>query len=449
MPSRPSWPGRRSHPFLLPFMMNLKHRKTTTLSAFGLPVLLAARAICGAAEPSADLEALKKRLDQLEQTVATQSQTIEAQRQLIDGRVTPAAAQDDAAGTPKKWHEKLDLAFGATTVLQGSTGVKRQFAAGGNEFDASLSLDVALTFPVSEHGTAYALIEAGSGCGLDANFCTLSGVNHDAYGERSLRPSEVWYEHRWLDDKLRLRGGWVDLSTDFDRNEVANCEHSQFLSSGFVNNLAIEFPCDNGIGAMVWGSPCEWIDLGAGVAEADADWQRVGDCLFAISEIDFKPKIFGKPGNYRFYTWVNGENHARICNPTENGGEAYGFGFSFDQQITSTLTAFARYGWQPEDVARIEQACSGGLQISGKTFGRPDDAIGVACGWALLGSDSRQLYALSGARAGDETHLEVYYRLRATEYLEFTPDIQWVMNPDGNRDNPSFGVFGLRARLAF
>ncbi len=416
--------------------------QTWKLAVKTVPVLLAAQTAWGAAESVsiADLEALKQRLTQLEQTVASQAKTIEEQKQILAGRASEPAKEDEPA---KKWHEKLDLAFGATSVLQGSAG------ADENQFDATMSLDFGATYHAGDNGIAYVLIEAGAGEGLNCFLPTFYGLNHDAFEHRDLRVSEMWYEHHWLDGKVRARGGWVDLTTEFDRNEVANCEHSQFLASGFVNNLAVEFPCDNGVGGVVWASPHEFIDVGAGIAEADADWDRVSDRVFSIGEVDLKPKFGRYSGNYRFYGWVNGEEHGRINNPLEKGGASYGFGMSLDQQLPARLTLFARYGWQPGELALVEHACSGGLQLSGEAFGRNDDALGVACGVAMLGSEARQQYRLSGANPCPETHAEMYYRLRATRYLEFTPDVQWVFNPEGHGESSSFGVLGLRARLTF
>ncbi len=73
-----------------------------------------------------------------------------------------------------------------------------------------------------------------------------------------------------------------------------------------MNNLAVEFPDDNGIGAMIWSSPRD--DLGFGVEFADADGDSMFDDVFSIAELDFKPKIGGRRGNYRLYGWLNNKD---------------------------------------------------------------------------------------------------------------------------------------------
>ena len=49
----------------------------------------------------------------------------------------------------------------------------------------------------------------------------------------------------------------------------------------------------------------------------------------------------------------------------------------------------------------------------------------------------------------DQDVIEVYYRFMLTEHLEFSPDIQYVMNPTLDPSIDSLWYFQLRLRLTF
>lgn len=369
----------------------------------------------------------------------------------------------------EKWYDRIELGFGATATYQGSNGAQRRFwdHNAGNWYwapdrdvsDATISFDFEILSQVAEHGTAFSLIEGGNGDGLDANTPTLSGFNDDALNENRIHISELWYEHKWFDDKVRLRVGKLDLTTEFDNNAVANDETTQFLSSAFVNNIAVEWP-DYTPGIMAWYSPWEWLSLGYSVADADSDWDNVWDNTFQIWEIDFKPKIFNRQGNYRGYGWMNDSLHQDIKYPGRWKQKGYGVGVSMDQELTDHLTIFGRYGWQRECVYQFEDAWSFGFQINGGLWKRPKDTFGFAYGIISMGGDWKEYHEDPvvdsfykdfplGIRPGDERHIEFYYSLQVHEHLAISPSVQWVDNAMGDRNSNQVWVGGVRAQLSF
>ncbi len=66
--------------------------------------------------------------------------------------------------------------------------------------------------------------------------------------------------------------GKIDLTNYFDTNEVANDETTQFLSSGFINNFAVEWPDDKGFGARFTFKPNNSFYIS--VIDADGNWVR-------------------------------------------------------------------------------------------------------------------------------------------------------------------------------
>jgi carbohydrate-selective porin OprB len=341
---------------------------------------------------------------------------------------------------PAPWHSRIEVAVGATAVLQGSTG-----AAGSHALDGSLSFDLELTAPVGDAGLFYSLLETGTGDGIGSGIATLSGFNAAADDGFVVRLTEAWYQRTWPAQNLWLRVGKVDLSTDFDTNAVANSETEQFLSGGFVNNLALEFPEDSGPGVMLWVTPSDRWALGAGVADADADGDDLFGSPFAMAEISYRSGPAAREGNWRLYGWVHGGEHGALLDPERAAETNRGLGLSLDQQVSDATTLFARWGRQRGDLQQIETAWSLGLQHSCGEHG----VFGLAYGRAVLGDDWKRSQGSGVGSADDESHLELYYSHRVDDNLTLTPDIQWVGAPGGDGQSGDVWAFGVRAQLAF
>lgn len=369
---------------------------------------------------------------------------------LLSGGVVSAqeaVAPPESDEEQTHWYRKLGLTVGATGVLQGSSGVRDSLRSNGATSAGSVSFDLELSAPLAENGLFYALLQSGTGSGVDSDLPTFSGFNADADDDSSVRLAEVWYEHGGAGGRWRLRAGKIDLTTDFDTNAVANGETEQFLSGAFVNNLAVEFPDDNGAGAMLWLAPHDKWDLGLGAADADADGGNLSGNLFSMLELSCKPLLRGRPGHYRLYGWLNHKDHEDLSNPAVATASNRGWGVSCDQEIGGDVTLFARAGWQRESVAAVRSAWSLGLQYTGRLWGQEGQALGLAYGVAAPGEAWSASTGLS--RPGDEHHLELYYNRRVNDHLTITPDLQWVSNPNGDRSNGRLWVLGVRTQLSF
>ena len=380
-----------------------------------------------------EVDALKMNLERLEKTIEDQN-----------ARVSESQAE-------RHWYDRIDMGFTAGGVIQGSSGADDDGA------DATGRYELELQHNILPNGVLYFHLEAGNGDGIDDRIPTLSSFNGDAFGDDDhVDITEAWYLHRFqgLNAVLQIGkiglGGPGDYSSEdaiaFDGSEYANNERNQFLSGGFVNNLALELP-DNGLTAAMLISPDEWVDISLAVADADAEWDDIFDNVFSIMEINFMPEIAAYLGNYRIYGWFNGSDHEDLKDSTKTQEDNYGFGLSFDQEITESLGIFARYGWQRASVSQVEHAWNAGLQYSGKFYGREDDTFGLAYGMAVICDDWKD--ANSDINAGDEHHVELYYNLKANEHLNISPNIQWMKNPNGDRDNDDVWAFGIRAQLFF
>ena len=105
---------------------------------------------------------------------------VKTDNESMDKAVEQRAAPASKAEEEKRWYEKIEIALGATGVLQGSPGAEELLGPGGDVTDGSMSFDLELTLPVAKHGKFYTLFEAGAGDGIDGDIPTLSGFNDDA-----------------------------------------------------------------------------------------------------------------------------------------------------------------------------------------------------------------------------------------------------------------------------
>jgi high affinity Mn2+ porin len=392
--------------------------------------------------------------------------------------------------TPRDVLDDISVGGGITLVYQGTSGNDDNLNARDDTNDAMYSADVEVSAPISEHGEAYMLMEAGDGSAVTDEIQNFYGTNDAVVdNENSLDVTEAWYEHKWLDDRLIFTAGKIDLTNYFDENAVANDEHTQFLSTGLVNNIAVQFT-DNTGGARMKYIINDLIDVGIGYNYGDDDWEDVFEDPFLIGEIALRPK-FGEGerlGNYRFYYWTNRTEHTnwdRLARgiksgrftaddipdfppdaPTEDSLIGYGYGLSFDQQVSDTVTLFTRFGYQKQEAFPFDLAWSLGFDVKGSLWGRENDVLGVAYAMAYTSNDYEDTLKAYGQNIGivnprnnvtdfrtledgDETFFEAYYSFAINDSLAISPDVQLVTNSWGLDKNDSALILGLRAQVWF
>ena len=431
---------------------------------------------------------LKAKVQQLEEKVKQyelSQKELEQQKKDIEETKEAISSLKEALG---------NLKISADVTLVGQGTVNNDNNRGeydeGDVQDGAWSFDLEVESKLWKGAKAYMLLEGGQGEGVEDEVPTLSGFNDDAPGSESAHAevTEAWWEQEFTlgSGKLVFTLGKVDLTNYFDTNEVANDETTQFLSSGFVNNLAVEWPDDNGFGARLTFEPTDNLYVSLGWAEADSDWEDIFEDGFGIVELGYKAKIMGLEGNYRVYAWVNAKDHLDVDDLRDyaKGRKAldsidddkvnWGVGFSVDQHVAEGIVVFARAGFMDSDVVSgsveeagvevdtvpIKGAYSFGFRVSGSYWGRDSDEFAVAFGCVLVDDEAQRFYRESGyydyyrhpekVDMADEYHWEAYYKFSFFEgKLEFTPDFQVVVNPNGVDDADTVYVLGTRMQVNF
>src|SRR3972149_6893692 len=366
-----------------------------------------------------------------------------------------------------------------TAIAQGTIGSKDDSGKKNDKAEGSLSGDIFYEASLNESGrfTIHLDIQQGEGLTHTPGLFTSpngnpTGPNNDieSFNNDQVHLDQAWYETTLADGKLTLTLGQLDPTAYFDTNNYANNERFQFIANQFGNNPTIEFGGTGnfyGAGFRLTYSPSDIVDITLGALDGDGNYSEMFDRPFVIAEVDLKPKLVGKEGNYRFYVWQNSLPHYRMDNDDDGnpinpifvtsvgnpfatlpagteliGNKNPGFGINFDQALTDNLGIWARLGIQDGDVSQFDRHLSGGLQLSGGAFGRPDDVLGLGLALTMISDAYKDT---SSGLNSNELYAEAYYNIAVKEgFFQVTPDIQYVANPGGNGDRDSFVVYGVR-----
>jgi carbohydrate-selective porin OprB len=348
------------------------------------------------------------------------------------------------------------MSIGATSVAQYAHNANGSALLSKKEdvTDASVSVDLEFEKKFGEDASGFVYVTAGQGAGVEDELELYSSVNCDADNDQNVRLAEVWYEQSFPDISGVLTMGKLDATKYVDTNAYANDETAQFLGRIFRNSPVVEFP-SNAAGLRFAVSPIKLLDIELLAVDGDADWEDPGDGMFVAGQLNLKPKLFARGGNYRVLVWRNNTAHTKWADAARDKENSYGWGFSFDQELTDVLGIFLRYGWQDQDVFTngssfsLKRFWSFGPQFSGALWGRSDDYLGLGFGQI---TPSEKYKAASAVLAKTESHLECYYSYKFNEHLTISPDLHLIWKPygkDASNGDGTIAVMGLRGQMDF
>jgi len=454
-------------------------RRREVLGLFLFGIILSG-AICYAEEPLENQQLLNE-IQGLKQMLLEQQERIEglerkvSRQGQVSGALEPASAPELSEldqRIDKHLAEKypqveilkgLEMGIGTTVVVQGTGNANTDGQPRSKDAtEASYSLDLTFLKKFDNFGQGFVHFQSGQGEGLDRNLKVFSSVNADADDDVNLRTTEAWYEQY-----LHLRGapltitfGKLNPTLYIDDNIYANDELTQFLGGIFVNSPAIEFP-DNSGAIRLGIVPRDFFDINFLALSGNADWDDTFDGMFYAGQLNFKPSLLNRDGNYRLLGWINDQDHTEWLDTTMSKESGYGLGLSIDQELTDIFGVFLRYGWQDPSIYlssssgfSLEQSYSVGGQLLGKRWGRDSDVLGFAFGQVIPSNSYRKAgAALDPVRKSEtESHLELYYNYRLNKYLHLTPDLQVIWDPygkDAENGSGTIVVGGMRGQMDF
>jgi high affinity Mn2+ porin len=300
-------------------------------------------------------------------------------------------------------------------------------------------------------------------------------------------------------DRLVFTFGRMSPLDVFDTNKYAGSSKTQFLNWG--NLYALTFDWGGDAWGYGWGATAEWYtgrytfrlgwfdtELSAIADNTPASTDYGVDPTFKqfdiMAEFEERHELWGQPGKFKFNvnlisanlgTYGNAITPANInsaCAIAANGGvpapalscvrtytQKVDAHINIEQAITQDIGVFTRVGWAPgyiEDLAVTDSNFffSGGASVTGRTWGRPADTIGIAYIYNKISQAEQQYLALGGLGSfvGDgqlanpraENVFEAYYSWQLNASTSVTFDYQLFANPGFNGDRGSANIFATR-----
>jgi high affinity Mn2+ porin len=291
--------------------------------------------------------------------------------------------------------------------------------------------------------------------------------------------------------RLEIRFGKFSLPDFFDVNSVGSDTKFQFINWATDNNGAWDYAADTRgytVGAMADFEDRNWgfrfvealmPKVANGIDLVWRPWQARGENLEYELRRGFIPR---KAGVVRLLSYVNhanmgiyrdtviqfedgqlNESVPEITNHPWHITAKYGFGVNLEQNLTPTLTAFARWGWddgKTESFAytEIDSTVVEGIGANGAKWHRKQDRAGIAFVTNGIKKDHQNYLADGGLgfllgdgklNYGRENILETYYTLHVWRGLYVAPGAQYIVDPGYNRDRGPVFVGSFRAHMEF
>src|SRR4030065_350774 len=327
-----------------------------------------------------------------------------------------AEGEDDGGHIIPHEIGKLNISGGITSILQGTSGI----ADNGDVTDFTYTLDLNFEAGVTSTGKVVVALEAGNGGGVNDDTGALSSSNYDAFitelttdkdnSFAAISVSQAYFEGSFFDGKLGLKIGKLDVHSCHDENAYANDETDQFITGMFSRYAGSIFPELDSYyapGITLTYSPANMLDITVTAANGvDSGFEDISSDAYGAGQINIKPGLFGKEGNYRFYYVYDARNYTDISDSSRTDETNTAFGLSFDQEIMDGFGLFARYAAIDDGIDEnlVKSAISGGVSLSGSLWNRENDVVGIAAGVLAINEDSSSV----AASPDDERHFEVY-----------------------------------------
>ncbi len=250
----------------------------------------------------------------------------------------------------------------------------------------------------------------------------------------------AWYKHTFSfgqEHTLGITGGIIDATDYLDENRYANDEYTQFMNEALVNGPHAFLPSFDIGGALEW-------EIGPFAAKGVV--MQVGE-----NDEGRSYHFYGVQVGYTIETPIGKGTYRVIADATSDDfSDPDGVGteplkgviISFDQEIGEILGAWIRFGTSDDKaVVNFSDLYSGGIDISGKLWGREQDNIGI--GYAYLSGGNVDIDRSQVA--------EGYIRFGLNKILALTLDVQYLDDKykEGAGEDVDGWITGMRVTADF
>jgi high affinity Mn2+ porin len=271
----------------------------------------------------------------------------------------------------------------------------------------------------------------------------------------------------------------------FDTNKYAHDSKNDFMNWSLTDTGTFDYAAD--AWGYTYGTAVEWyqgdwtvrggiFDLSIVPNSTDLD-SHFGQFQW-VGEIERRYDLWGQPGKLAVTGILSrgrmGSFNDAIQLAATTGGPAdiaavrrynsrAGVSLNLEQQITEQLGVFARAGFangniEPYEFSDIDRTVAAGLSLNGKSWGRPDDTVGLAGVVNGISGVHQQFLNAGGLgiligdgmlpHPGLEQIVEAYYQLPVS-FFKLTLDYQFIVNPAYNADRGPASVIAARMHAQF
>jgi porin len=373
------------------------------------------------------IDQLKKRLEQLEKKKeVTESPDSETSKGIADkitfsGVISGAYQYESVSGPP----DAEDFGRGAVPI-QAEVNIK---PTASDEISFKFGFAAGNGLNAEKHLFALAPWAAD----LEDDVKNINGRNRDYL-------LTAWYKHIFSfgqENTLGITGGIIDATDYLDENRYANDEYTQFMNEALVNGPHAFLPSYDIGGALEWE---------IGPFSAKGVVMQVGE-----NDEGKAYNFYGVQVGYTIETPIGKGTYRVLVDTTSddfsdpdgvNTEPLKGVIISFDQEIGEILGAWIRLGTSDDKaIVNFRDLYSGGIDISGKLWGREQDNLGI--GYAYLSGGNQDIDRAQVA--------EGYIRFGLNDILALTLDVQYLDDKykEGAGSDVDGWIVGMRVTAEF
>jgi high affinity Mn2+ porin len=289
--------------------------------------------------------------------------------------------------------------------------------------------------------------------------------------------------------RLTIQIGKFPVHDVFDFNSYAWEPRDDFLNWSIWAAGAFDYPADKvglGYGAVAELNQKHWaLRVGYFLVGNEPNANEFDMNLFRrgayIAEHETRYSLFSRTGKLRVGIWADtyfsGSYREAVdltlLNPgldptdaivlTRSARTKYGYYINMEQSLGDTIGVFGRWSQNngKNEIAAftdIDESLSFGTVVTGKSWGRPNDKIGLAGAINGISNDHRDYLAVGGLGIliGDsrinyrhEKILETFYALAVMKDVLLSFDYQFMVNPAYNADRGPVSIFSGRLHAEF
>ncbi|MBB5716047.1 porin [Sphingomonas aerophila] len=289
---------------------------------------------------------------------------------------------------------------------------------------------------------------------------TLQGVNNIEVESHRFRLFEAWFEQK-LGEHTSVRAGLYDLNSEFYQNDASGL----LIAPAFGVGSEIAATGPNGPSIFPSTALAVRIDQRVGetgfarAAVLNASAGTLGDPHGVNLTFDDGALLIGEVGVEKegrgrialgMWTYTLGQEDVRATDASgaPRSRSAHGAYLTVEAPLAEALSGFVRVGISDGHTTPFHGGWQAGVLLSPAVTGRPDSQFSLGVNQAYLAADWRK--NLRDERvdpAHAESALEITYSDRLSSHVTIQPDLQLVLDADGDRGREPVVVAGLRAKI--